>query len=80
MIFMKEKENSFRFNYLIFGCIIKEKKEVIWDHNLQRQRQIDVLMIFHKYDTQPLLLSPQIDELLNVDEEEETKYLEVFGE
>ena len=36
MTFYKERDNSFRFNYIIYGCIIKEKKEVIWDHNLQR--------------------------------------------
>jgi len=43
------QEADLKINYLIYRCLIKQKKEFLWDNGIRRE--IQVLMIFHKYDT-----------------------------
>jgi len=51
LMFYREGEATFDLNYIIYRCMIKLKKELVWDPFAQRHREIDVLMVFHKFDT-----------------------------
>lgn len=56
-MFFKDKAEPFSLNFIIYRCMIKERTFTLWDSATQSNRDVDVLMMFHKYDTQPFLLT-----------------------
>lgn len=53
----KDDLESCKFNFIIYKCFVKLTTQIIWDDMLSKQREIDVLMIFHKFDSKPIFLT-----------------------
>lgn len=60
---MNIEEESFSINYLINRCITKLTSVKITDEKTKAKKEIDVIQIFHKFDTKPIMITaPQIYE------------------
>lgn len=59
---------GFDINFLIYRCLMKELQVKLWDSAAKTNQKVDVLSVFHRFDTEPLLLTlPFIFDDLDLD-------------
>lgn len=63
MLLKDINKSSFQLNYLVYQAVVKKDKQVVWDKLLNKNIEIDILLIQHKFDTMPIMLTiPSIGE------------------